>query len=178
MKKLIFLAMFSFAFSSLFAQNDTDESDETAKYREFDFWAGEWEVYKTGTKDIVGFSAVETIIDGFAIQESYRSSKSKYNGRSINKYNSVTGQWEQYWVDNTGLTLYLKGRKVENQMILQNMLETDEGTLGNRITWTNHKNGTVQQVWEQSSDGGESWSKIFDGTYKKKKDKKAKKSKN
>jgi len=177
MKKLIFLAIFPLLFSNLTAQNEADEIDENAKYHEFDFWIGEWEVYRTGTKDLLGYSTIESIIGGFAVQESYRSSRSKYSGTSINKYNQATDQWEQYWVDNTKLTLHLKGNKVGNKMILVNIMETNDGSIGNRITWTNHEDGTVQQVWEQSSDVGESWSKIFDGTYKKKKEKKSKKNK-
>ena len=177
MKKLIFLAIFPLLLSNLTAQNEADVTDENANYHEFDFWVGEWDVYRTGSKDLLGYSTVESIVGGFAIQESYRSSKSKYSGTSINKYNQVTGQWEQYWVDNTKLTLHLKGKKVGNQMILVNIMETNDGSIGNRITWTNHENGTVQQIWEQSSDEGESWSKIFDGPYKKKQDKKSKNSK-
>ncbi len=170
--------MFPFLLSSLAAQNDAGEKDGNSKFHEFDFWIGEWEVYKTGTKDLLGYSKVESIIDGFAIQESYQSAKSGYVGTSINKYNPATMKWEQYWVDNTSLTLYLKGRKVENQMVLENLLETEDGTLGNRITWTDNKDGTVQQVWEQSSDEGQSWSKIFDGLYKKKSVKQSKKQSN
>lgn len=177
MKKLILLLLFPFLLSNLIAQNDTDANDENLKYREFDFWIGEWIVYRTGTEDTLGFSKIDTIVNGFAIQESFQSAKSKYIGTSLNKYNPATGQWEQYWVDNTSLTLYLKGRKAGNKMILENLIETGDGLLGNRITWTENKDGTVQQIWEQSSDEGESWSKIFDGTYKKKNAKKSKKRK-
>ena len=180
MKKLIFLVLFPLLGSSLNAQNNSDTNNENAKYREFDFWVGDWIVYRTGTEDTLGYSKIDSIVNGFAVQETYKSARSKYTGTSINKYNSVTGQWEQYYVDNTGLTLHLKGRKKGNKMILENMLETADGNLGNRITWTEHKDGTVQQIWEQSSDDGESWSKIFDGVYKKRnsgKNKKAEKSK-
>lgn len=172
MKNLICLVMLIFPLYNLIAQN---ESDTDAKYREFDFWVGEWVVFRTGTGDTLGFSKIDTIVHGFAIQETYQSAKSKYSGTSINKYNPVTGQWEQYYVDNTGLTLHLKGRKKGNSMVLENQLETDDGTLGNRITWAEQKDGSVQQIWEQSSDNGESWNKIFDGLYKKKKAGKSKK---
>jgi hypothetical protein len=178
MKKLILLAIFPLLFSNLSAQDESTENDENAKYHEFDFWIGEWEIYRTGTKDILGFSKIESIVDSFGIQETYRSAKSKYIGTSINKYNLASGQWEQYWIDNTSLTLYLKGRKVDNQMILQNKIEMEDGSfLNNRITWTDNEDGTVRQVWEKSYDDGQSWSKIFDGLYKKKKSKKNKKSK-
>jgi len=165
MKKLILFLSFPFLLSNINAQSEAQENEN---YRAFDFWLGEWVVYKTGTSDTLGFSTIETIIDSFAIQETYQNARSKYRGTSINKYNGATGQWEQYWIDNTGLTLYLKGQRIENQMILQNMIDTGDGNIGNRITWTDHSDGSVQQVWEQSYDEGESWSKQFDGTYIKK----------
>ena len=169
MKKPAFLIICSFLFSAIPAQNNSTENEVDPKYREFDFWIGEWDVYLTGTKDVIGYSKVESIVDGFAVRESYQSSKSKYSGTSLNKYNPVTGQWEQYWVDSSGLTLLLKGRKSGNVMILENEIETSEGMQANRISWIQKGDGTVQQTWEQSFDGGESWNKIFDGHYKKQK---------
>ena len=35
----------------------------------------------------------------------------------------------------------------------------------NRVTWTPHEDGSVQQVWETSTDGGETWTTVFDGQY-------------
>ena len=109
------------------------------------------------------------IVDSFAIQEKYQNAKSKYQGTSINKFNSGTDQWEQFWVDNTGLTLHLKGQKIENKMILQNTIGSGEGlTFKNRITWIDNGDGTVQQIWEQSQGEDGQWLKNFDGTYIKK----------
>ena len=62
MKKLILLAIFPLLLSNLSAQNETDVNEENAKYHEFDFWLGEWDVFRTGTKDILGYSTIESII--------------------------------------------------------------------------------------------------------------------
>ena len=69
MKKLIFFLLLPIFISNLNAQNNTEESNEDAVYRQFDFWLGDWDVYKTGTKDILGYSKIESIVDGFAIKE-------------------------------------------------------------------------------------------------------------
>ena len=37
-----------------------------------------------------------------------------------------------------------------------------------RITWTPHPDGTVRQHWEQSTDGGQTWTTAFDGLYRRK----------
>ena len=165
MKKLILLLTFPFLLSNLVAQS---EAYDNPNYREFDFWIGEWDVVKTGTQELLGYSKIDSIVDGFAVQENYKNARSQYQGTSINKFNTATDQWEQFWVDNTGLTLHLKGQKIENQMILQNVIGEGEFQLKNRITWIDHGNGTVQQIWERSEGEDESWSKIFDGMYIKK----------
>lgn len=81
----------------MFAQKNIDH-----KYAEFNFWIGEWNVYKHDTDTIVGKSKIEAIIDDKVIKETYHSTTSKYRGTSLNKYNARTDQWEQFWVDNYG----------------------------------------------------------------------------
>lgn len=136
------------------------------KYKEFDFWIGEWDVYKKGTDTIVGKSKIESIVDGKVIKETYHSTTSKYNGTSLNKYNPRTDQWEQFWVDNGGLTLLIKGNLEDNNMILQNEIASKEGTLSNKIKWQKNEDGTVRQTWYQSKDQGKNWTAVFDGHYK------------
>lgn len=135
-------------------------SDEE-KYRQFDFWIGKWEVFQYGTEKLAGHSLIESILDGKVIRETYSTANSNYAGTSLNKYNPTSGKWEQYWVDNSGLTLHILGQYEDNKMTLQ------DAALSNRITWHNLADGTVRQVWEQSTDSGKNWTKAFDGHYKK-----------
>ncbi len=137
------------------------------KYREFDFWVGEWTVYKHDTDSVVGKSKIERIVDGKVIKETYHSSNSKYHGTSLNKYNPRTDQWEQFWVDNGGLTLHIKGNIEESKMVLQNQITTKEGIVSNKIKWQKNEDGTVRQTWYQSKDDGQNWTAVFDGDYKK-----------
>ncbi len=37
----------------------------------------------------------------------------------------------------------------------------------NRITWTPLDYGRIRQHWESTTDGGRTWSTVFDGYYKK-----------
>ncbi len=159
----IALLLFVARISHATAQDKLDH-----KYKEFDFWIGEWDVYKNGTDSIVGKSKIERIIDGKAIKESYHSTTSKYHGTSLNKYNPKTDQWEQFWVDNGGLTLHIKGNLENGKMILQNEVITKEETLSNKIKWQKNEDGTVRQTWYQSKDQGKTWTAVFDGKYRKK----------
>ena len=132
---------------------------------EFDFWIGEWVVYNFNTSKIVGYSKIESILNGNAIKESYRNASETYSGTSLNKYNSDKKQWEQFWVDNSGLTLHLSGQFEEGKMILSGF--TENGKTKNKITWSQMEGKTVRQVWEQQKEGEEKWTTIFDGHYKK-----------
>lgn len=157
-KNIVYFSFLFFCISLCFSQ--------TGKYQDFDFWIGEWNVYKHNTDKIVGKSKIERIIDGKAIKETYHSTTSSYQGTSLNKYNPRTDQWEQFWVDNTGLTLHITGNLENKAMVLQNKVPSDKGTLLNKIKWQKNKDGTVRQTWYQSTDEGKNWTIVFDGDYK------------
>jgi hypothetical protein len=142
-------------------------SDEPLAQEDFSFWIGDWEVYKTGTDAVVGKSKIEIILNGQAIQESYYSTGSSYSGTSLNKYVKDANRWEQYWVDNTGLRLYLIGNFSDGKMVLSDC-ETRKAGPCNRISWWQKGKG-IRQVWEQSEDNGATWTIVFDGTYKSRK---------
>ncbi|MEM7373519.1 MAG: hypothetical protein AAF587_33135 [Bacteroidota bacterium] len=139
------------------------------KIHEFDFWLGEWIVYKTGTDTVAGYSHIQSILDSVGLQEHYKAVSGQFHGTSINKYNFAKQQWEQFWVDNSGLSLHIQGNREDNKMVLGNTAKTLQGsTIYNRISWHDNEDQTVRQVWEQSPDG-EEWTKVFDGTYRRKK---------
>ncbi len=147
-----------------------EKEDMTAFYKQFDFWVGDWDVYKYGDETtIVGSNKIERILDGKAIRETYASGKSKYKGTSLNKFNPNSKVWEQFWVDNSGLTLHLQGGIVDGNMVLSSKEKTKDGTIENKITWVPNENGTVRQIWETRTDKETEWKTAFDGLYKKKK---------
>jgi hypothetical protein len=52
-------------------------------------------------------------------------------------------------------------------MVLAGSRQTPEGEVIDRITWIPLEDGRVQQVWDTSRDGGETWRVDFDGMYAK-----------
>jgi len=172
MKKLILLRtvlLFTMSFLIFLNEGHSQNEDVQKKYREFDFWIGEWDVYKYGTDTLVGNSQIESILDGVVIKESYQSTANTYRGTSYNKYNQSKKRWEQYWVDNAGTTLHILGGLENGNMVLQNV-ESQNETPRNRITFSPDEDGTVRQTWDQSSDKGVSWKTVFDGHYRSKSD--------
>ena len=147
----------------VFAQNNIDPHT-----KDFDFWIGEWVVYQNGTDKIAGQSKITSILNGTAIQEFYKSESGNYEGTSLNTYNKEEKRWEQYWVDNSGLTLHITGNIVDGSMVLQNQQKIQATLIENRVRWTPNEDGTVRQLWEQKSPEQEDWQIAFDGLYKKK----------
>ncbi len=143
--------------------NAQDQSSYYKKEHEFDFWIGEWNVYKFGTDSIIGVSSIKPILNHKTIEENYQSLLQKYQGKSYNIYDRHTNQWLQFWVDNTGSSLHIKGEYKENEMSLS---DCENKNPCNRITWLQLKDLTVRQIWEQTNDKGKTWKRVFDGHYK------------
>ena len=140
-----------------------------AMHRQFDFWIGEWTVSDPDGKP-VGRSRIEAALDRCVIHEHWTGAGGS-NGQSFNIYNTATRQWEQFWVDNGGNRLHLKGGLVDGAMVLrgtQDVANAKSGlTQDERITWTPNAYGSVRQRWETSTDDGKTWTVAFDGIYRK-----------
>ena len=131
--------------------------------RQFDFWLGSWEVVAGGK--VVGHNRIESIHGGRVLHENY-TTKGIFVGNSYNSYNVAAKRWEQFWVDNSGTILHLKGAlNNSGAMVLSGERATVDGSVLDRITWTPLDNGNVRQHWEVSSDQGASWQTVFDGIY-------------
>ena len=136
------------------------------QHRQFDFWLGQWTVSAGGGH--AGDSRIESILDGCVVLENWTGAKGS-TGKSFNSYNAQTGQWEQYWVDNQGTRLLLRGGLSGNAMVLTGQQVQPNAQSGKtqreRITWTPNADGSVRQLWETSTDDGQTWTVSFDGLY-------------
>lgn len=150
----------------LAAQGNPPCSSE--KNREFDFWVGDWDVTVVGSEQVAGTNRIDSILGGCVLLESYET-PAGYAGHSHNAYDGQTGQWHQTWVDNAGVVLKLDGGLVDGKMVMSGPgLDPQGNAVINRITWTPHDDGSVQQTWDVSNDDGTTWTNAFDGLYRKK----------
>ena len=132
---------------------------QSAEYRQFDFWLGEWEVFlPTGKK--AGDSRIEAISAGCALLENW-SGNGGFSGKSLNSYDSSDKQWHQSWVDSSGSRLELAGSYADKRMVLA----SGSGAAMQRIAWSVNDDGSVRQLWESTADGGKTWTVQFDGKY-------------
>lgn len=135
------------------------------EYRQFDFWVGDWEV-RNPEGDLVGRNSIRRILGGCVLHESWTGTDGS-TGESFNIYDARSNAWHQTWVDNSGLLLELDGGLEGDAMVLRGELaRPDGGETLQKITWTPAPDGSVRQIWERSTDGGDRWSTVFDGTYR------------
>lgn len=163
MRVLVSITLLFFT-QTLSAQNQ--QACSTEAHRQFDFWIGEWAVYKTGTDTLAGRNSVRQILGGCAIEENWTSA-SGWQGKSLNTYNPVDSTWNQVWVDQSGATYHFSGRREGNTMQLHGETVAREGghvLFGLAFHYDPEKN-TVRQIWRMSRDEGGQWQVIFDGTY-------------
>ncbi len=149
----------------LAASRDQQAPCATPEHRQFDFWVGEWDVYKPDGQ-LAGTNSIQRILDNCALHEDWHSATSAYAGQSFNVYRPERGEWHQSWIDNASGLLLLDGGPRGDGMILSGHTVGDHGReVLNRITWTPITRDSVRQHWETSKDPGDTWSTVFDGRY-------------
>jgi hypothetical protein len=134
-----------------------------AEHRQFDFWIGTWQVTANGK--VAGTNRIEPDLAGCVIVERWEAAGGG-RGTSLNFYDRRTKAWYQTWIDAQGGALRLKGGFADGRMVLQNDPAAEGTTTLQRITWTPEPEG-LRQHWESSTDGGRTWSNVFDGRYSK-----------
>ena len=138
-------------------------TDRTPEQRQFDFWIGDWEVHDAKGQRL-GRNRVVALLGGAVLQEHWQGSQGG-SGTSLNSYLPARKAWRQCWVDAKGGSLNLLGGLEGASMVLRGTTEGPRGRVLERITWTPLPDGRVRQLWEQSPDGGATWTVSFDGYY-------------
>lgn len=139
----------------------------STEYRQFDFWIGDWRVENPQGQP-VGENLVTREQDGCLLFEHWKS-QSGSSGFSVNYFDSRDRQWHQLYYDNTGSIGNwppLQGTLVNGSMALSSPKDSSPLT---RWTWTRLSADRVRQAAESSSDGGKTWTNIWDSVYVRKK---------
>jgi hypothetical protein len=141
---------------------------EAPEHRAFDFWVGEWDAYVAGTENLAGRSSIRSENAGCVITEHWTSARGPYTGQSINIYDRVTGQWNQFYSDSTGEVTRFVGNPENGSMRLvdpANISAGRDGPRQTRMTFTPNVDGTVRQHGETSADGV-TWTTDYDFIYR------------
>lgn len=140
------------------------EYDE--RYRQFDFWLGEWEVYNTAGKR-VGTNHIEKQLEGCVLKENWVSLNG-IGGQSTNYFDPASGKWIQIWVSQSGDHTYFEGDFIDGGMhFIGENVSLDGTSQLNRMTIEpDGVSGNVHQLIETSDDDGINWTISFDGIYR------------
>ncbi len=130
-------------------------------YRQFDFWAGDWDAFEFGTTTKDAHVKVERILDGCVLHEQYDGADG-HRGESFSLYDSSRKVWHQTWVTNRGELLIIEGNLEDGAMVLRGRNLTADGKERRvRGMWKPVKDG-VRESAVTSVDGGKTWQPWFD----------------
>jgi ketosteroid isomerase-like protein len=142
---------------SLGAPSPTKGPCSAPKYREFDFWVGDWEVFDIGSPRKVADAQVDAILDGCVLREDYRDTGG-HQGQSFTIYDAARNVWHQTWVTNRGELLQIEGKYENGQMVLSG--KNQRGSLVRGI-WR-PADQEVRETAVTSTDDGRTWQPWFD----------------
>ena len=139
--------------------------ENDASFWAFDFWIGDWVVHGPAG-NLAGNNSIERAQRGCVLIENWTSA-SGGTGMSINYLDKATGEWVQVWNAEGGSQIHIRGGMTEDGMLLVGTLHSvaNDTTVPFRGLWTPLEDGRVRQFFEQSTDGGETWSTWFEGFY-------------
>jgi len=131
----------------------------------FDFWVGEWQV-TTPDGHAVGSSSVQSMAGGCGLLENWTASNGT-TGKSLNAFNPVAKQWQQYWVGQGGaVTEYRESEWHDASLsFIARPAASSPGQPIQRLTFTPVNDSTVRQHGELSKDGGSTWTTTYDFYY-------------
>lgn len=138
------------------------------EHRQFDFWVGDWDVYRTGTETRVGRNRIEKVYNGCGIREHWTPVRGPEGG-SLNMYDPADKRWHQTWQDGANARVEFDGGFVDGKMILTGYWRGVGGPGKDalvRMVYTPNADGSVRHQGAQSTDHGLTWSSAWDLTYK------------
>ena len=139
---------------------------ETAEHRQFDFWVGRWDVYRTGTDQLVAHSLIERLYGGCAIRENWMPLRGA-GGGSLNSWRPGERRWRQIWTDASNAYDEYSGGLDGEAMVMTAPTTLPDGRAAlNRMRFAREADGAVRQLGTQSTDGGETWQPSYDFTYR------------
>ena len=134
----------------------------------FDFWVGDWVVHGPGGAP-AGTNSISKEERGCVLLEHWENTAGG-TGQSINYVDMISGEWVQVWNAEGGSQINIRGGMTDDGMLLTGTLHTigNDTTIPFRALWTLLPDGRVRQFFEQSTDGGETWTTWFEGFYTRK----------
>jgi len=114
---------------------------------------------KLGTNDVL------PILEHCVLLENWTATRGG-QGKSFNYYDTNLNKWRQIWMADSGGPLDYTGEFSDGAMQFVGWnLDAKGKRLEQKLTFFAVAPDTVRQLFEQSADGGKTWTPTFDGRY-------------
>ncbi|MBY6204574.1 hypothetical protein [Halomonas denitrificans] len=141
-------------------------TQESGPARDFDFWIGDWQVYRPGTDQRVGTNRIARREGGCLLLEEWTGA-SGGTGLSMNFHDPERDAWRQLWQSASALIELEGGLDAQGRMAMEGSIvyHANRQRFPFRGRWTPRADGTVlQEFWQQAPDGD--WAPWFAGEYR------------
>ena len=165
MRRILLLAVF-LAFLIQPGRAQAADTCHSAAYHQFDFFVGSWSVTTQAGKKI-GTDEVTKEYGGCVIVEKWHDAGDPGGGIGLTGYQIGRKTWHQDFMDDGGFVLSIDGALIGTQMIMRGTDYPSDGKSRlHRVTWTPRRDGSVEELWKTSDDGGKTWRVHFDGIFR------------
>jgi hypothetical protein len=138
----------------------------TPEHKQFDFWLGQWDVYRTDTDQLVAHSLIEKLYAGCAVRENWMPVGGT-GGGSLNSWRPADETWLQTWTDSGNNWNEYAGGIAGGMMVLTGKSVNAAGKATPvRMTYEAKPDGSVVQTGYQSADGGKTWALTYQYAYR------------
>jgi hypothetical protein len=127
-----------------------------------DFLAGNW-IVRDRSGRVLGTDSISKA--GCTWIELWREAASGREGLGV-RYQLADGTWHQELITHTGFVLSLDGTMDGASLVMTGKEYPGRGVIRiHRIRWTPMHDGTIEQLWQTSTDDGQSWQVHFEGVF-------------
>lgn len=138
----------------------------TPEHQQFDFWLGQWDVYRTDTDQLIAHSLVEKLYAGCAVRENWLPVGGT-GGGSLNSWRPAEKKWLQTWTDSgNNWNEYAGGIEGDMMVLTGKSVNAAGKAVAVRMTYEAKADGSVVQTGYQSAVGGNSWSLTYQYAYR------------
>jgi hypothetical protein len=160
--------MFAAAFAPLELAAATGRCANEPESRALDFWVGDWQI-GVANEHVNATSKVSLELGDCVVVERWNGGDG-HVGENMFGYSADDKSWHGMFADSVGhVHVFVNGQVRPGSAEFTGPSRGEHGEeVLNRITIRRTDAGHVQQLWTKSSDGGKTWTTVFDGEYTRK----------
>ena len=130
------------------------------------FFLGNWLV-RDRSDHIIGTATVSREYSGCVLIEKWRDAGDSGEGLGVAGYVPASITWHEDFIDHSGFVLTFDGHMRSGAMAMTGKdYSKQDVTQLHRLTWTPKSDGSVEELWQTSTDDGRSWRVHFDGVFR------------